>query len=435
MLCPGAGGGCGGLHGRVERTIRGLVTSIDLPSATWDNVSIVEMARRLGTPVYVYSATVIAERYHELTQAFTGYPHRVHYALKANSTLAIARCIRALGGGADVNSGGELEVALRAGFAPADIVFTGVGKSETELDRAVQIGVHTINAESPGELSRIDRLARARGTRARVALRVNPDILAGEHPHISTGQRSHKFGVPLESARELCRRAAALGGLQLVGVHVHVGSQILTLDPIRRAAAAVVQLARELSDDGIRLEHLDLGGGLGISYDGSETVEASAYGRTVVDAVAQTGLSVLLEPGRWIIGPAGVLVASVVDVKRQSSARHFVVLDAGMSELMRPALYGAFHRVAPLAPRGSDTVTCDVVGPICETSDVVASNRIMPLPEVGDLLVVLDAGAYGSAMASNYNRHPIPAEVMIEDGGWRVIRKRQTYDDLVALET
>ena len=326
-------------------------------------------------------------------------------------------------------------MALRAGFDPADVVFTGVGKSEAELDQAVAIGIHAINAESAGELERIDRLARARGTRARVALRVNPDVDSSGHPHISTGRRSHKFGVPLNSARAVCRAAAALDGLQLVGVHVHIGSQILTLDPINWAADAAAQLARELSDDGIQLEHIDLGGGLGISYDGSDVVRVSAYARVLVDAVAPTGLVLLVEPGRWIVGPAGLLVASVVDVKRQSDDRHFVVLDAGMSELMRPALYGAFHRVAPLEPRAGEPVTCDVVGPICETSDVVAMDRAMPLPEVGDLLAVLDVGAYGSVMASNYNRHPLPAEVMIDDGTWRVIRRRQSYADLVAFET
>ena len=412
-----------------------LASSIDLSSGSCDGVSFVDVARRVGTPVYVYSAAVITARYTELVRALTGYPHRVHYALKANSTLAIARLVRTLGGAADANSGGELDVALRAGFDPADLVFTGVGKSEAELDQAVAIGIHAINAESAGELERIDRLARARGTRARVALRVNPDVDSGGHPHISTGRRSHKFGVPLNSARAVCHAAAALDGLQLVGVHVHIGSQILTLDPIKRAADAAARLARELSDDGIQLEHVDLGGGLGISYDGSDAVSASAYARVLVDAVAPTGLALLVEPGRWIVGPAGLLVASVVDVKRQSDDRHFVVLDAGMSELMRPALYGAFHRVAPLEPRAGEPVTCDVVGPICETSDVVAMDRAMPLPEVGDLLAVLDVGAYGSAMASNYNRHPLPAEVMIDDGTWRVIRRRQSYADLVAFET
>ena len=400
----------------------------------FDDVSLVAVARQVGTPVYIYSSSLIRERYTELDQAFGAYPHRVHYALKANSTLAIARLVRTLGGGVDANSGGELEVALRAGFQPQDIVFTGVGKSEAELERAVAVGVHTINAESLGELGRIDRLARDRGSRARVALRVNPDVEAGTHPQISTGQRSHKFGVPLGSARDVCRRASEFDGLRLVGLHVHIGSQLVTLEPIQRAAAAVAVLARQLEDDGITLEHLDLGGGLGISYDGADIAKVSAYADVLIDAVAPTRLSLIVEPGRWIVGPAGVLVASVVDVKQQDTGRYFVVVDAGMSEFLRPALYGAFHRVELLEARSSQPLTCDVVGPICETSDVVAAARTMPLPEVGDLVAVLDAGAYGSAMASNYNRHPLPAEVMIDDRTWRVIRRRQSFDDLVALE-
>ena len=401
----------------------------------WDGVSLVAVARRVGTPVYIYSARVIAERYRAFDEAFNAYPHRVHYALKANSTLAVARLVRRMGGGVDANSGGEIDVALRAGFEPRDIVFTGVGKTEAELEQAIALGVHAINAESSGELERIDRLARARGALVRVALRVNPDVAAGGHPHISTGQRSHKFGVPLRSARDICTRAAMLPGLQFVGLHLHIGSQIVSLDPIRQSATAVAKLAAELRGDGLPLEHLDLGGGLGISYDGSETVSISAYGRAVIEAVEATQLSLIVEPGRWIVGPAGVLVASVVDVKRQDGDGYFVVLDAGMSELLRPALYKAFHRLQLLEPQSGSPVSCDVVGPICETSDVVGTERKLPLPEVGDLIAVLDTGAYGSAMASNYNRHPLPPEVMIEDHTWRLIRRRQSSDDLVALET
>ena len=410
-------------------------SSIGTSLTAFNGVSLGAVAREAGTPVYMYSSSLIKVRYAELDRAFGAYPHRVHYALKANSTLAIARLVRTLGGGVDANSGGELEVALQAGFRPQDIVFTGVGKSEAELARAVAVGVYSINAESLGELERIDRLARTQGARARVALRVNPDVEAGAHPQISTGRRSHKFGVPLGLARDVCRKAAELDSLHLVGLHVHIGSQIVTLEPIQRAAATVAALARELEDDGITLEHLDLGGGLGISYDGTDIATVSAYADVLIDTVASTRLSLVVEPGRWIVGPAGVLVTSVVDVKPQDAGRYFVVVDAGMSEFLRPALYGAFHRVELLEARAGQPVICDIVGPICETSDVVAAARTMPLPEVGDLLAVLDAGAYGSAMASNYNRHPLPAEVMIEDHAWHVIRRRQSFDDLVALET
>ena len=399
-------------------------------------VSLAEIARRVGTPVYVYRAAEIAGRYAAFEAAFGGCPHRVHYALKANSTLAVARLVRSLGGGVDANSGGEIDVALRAGFTPRDIVFTGVGKTAAELARAVELELHAVNAESAGELERIDRLARARGVRTRVALRVNPDVAAGGHPHISTGGRAHKFGVPLAAAREVCDRALACAGLQLVGLHVHIGSQVAARAPIRDALAAVVPLAADLLGDGCPLEHIDVGGGLGISYDGSETLGVDEYARTVIDAVRPTGLAIIAEPGRWIVGPAGVLVASVVDVKPQDEARCFVVLDSGMSELLRPALYGAYHRIEPLEPRSGRPLVCDVVGPICETGDVVGAARSMPRPEVGDLLAIFDTGAYGSAMASNYNRHPLPAEVLIDQrDAWRIVRRRQTSDDLVALET
>jgi len=313
-------------------------------------------------------------------------------------------------------------------------VFTGVGKSAAELEAAVAADLHAINAESAGELERIDRIAQARGVRARVAVRVNPDIDAASHPGISTGGRGHKFGVPIDDARRVCREAAARPGLRLVGVHAHVGSQMTRLDPVRRTASTVAAFAGELRDDGVALEHLDLGGGLGISYDGAPAVDVGDYGRTLLGAVAPTGLRLLVEPGRWIVGPTAVLLTTVVDVKPQSGDRHFVVVDAGMSELMRPALYDAYHRIEPVAPRTGPYATCDVVGPLCETTDVVGLGRRMVLPEVGDLLAVLDAGAYGSAMASNYNRHPLPAEALVDGGDWRLVRRRQTVDDLLACE-
>ena len=408
--------------------------SFDQTTVSCDGISLAAIADQEGTPLYVYSAALIRERYAQINHAFGDYPHRVHYALKANSTLAIARLIQGLGGGVDANSGGEIAVALRAGFKPCDIVFTGVGKTESELERAVALGVHTINAESAGELERIDRLACAHGRRARVSLRVNPNIDAVSHPNISTGRRSHKFGVPLDQALAVCRQVAARDGLQLVGLHLHIGSQMLVVDPIRRAAATAARLAQELLSEGIQLEHLDLGGGLGISYDGSTVLDAGTYARVLLDEVASTKLNLIVEPGRWIVGPAGVLVARVVDVKRQDVDRYFVVLDAGMSEFMRPALYKAFHQIRPLSPGLGGLVTCDIVGPICETSDVMGIGRTMPLPEVGDLLAVLDTGAYGATMASNYNRHPLPAEVVVEEGRWRVVRRRQTVDDLLAQE-
>ena len=396
------------------------------------------IASEVGTPVYVYSAAAIRERVRRFRAALDPWPHAVHYALKANSNLAVVEVVRSAGGLVDANSGGEIEVALRAGFSPGDIVFTGVGKTPAEIDRAVGLGVKAINAESAGELERIAAAARRRGTTAAVALRVNPDVAAESHPHISTGLSRHKFGVAIREARSIAREAARRGGLRFAGLHVHVGSQMLGLGPLRRAAAAAVDLARELAGDGVALEHLDLGGGLGIAYDGAageQPPSVEAYAAALVEAVRPSGLTLIVEPGRAVVGPAGVLLGSVVDVKPRADGVWFVVLDAGMSELMRPALYGAYHRIALVEEREADVVTCDVVGPICESSDVFGVERRLPLPAVGARVAVFDAGAYGAAMASNYNRHPLPAEVLVDGGVWRVVRRRQTIDEQLAGES
>jgi diaminopimelate decarboxylase len=399
-----------------------------------DGVPLEDIARALGTPLYVYSAASIRRAYRALDDAFAAWPHRIHYAFKANSTKAIIRLLHELGSGADANSIGEIELALEAGFAPADIVFTGVGKSPEELERAVPLGLKAINAESAGELERINRIAEARGVQARVALRVNPDIDSLTHPHISTGQRHNKFGVPIEEARDLCRRMAKLPGLRMVGLHAHLGSQIVVLDPLARSAEMLVELAGQLREDGIAIEHLDLGGGLGISYDGVRVPTAAEFAGAILPALGSSGLSLVLEPGRAIVGAAGALVARVVDVKASPGGPRFAVLDAGMTELIRPALYGAFHRIEPVVSRPGPALQYDVVGPVCESSDVFGQERRLPPLEVGDLLAVLDAGAYGSAMASTYNRRPLPAEVLVDEGRWDVIRRRQTIADLVALE-
>ena len=399
-----------------------------------DRVRLAEIAASEGTPLYVYSAGVISERYRAIDDAFASYPHSLHYALKANSTLAIARFVRALGAGADANSGGEIDVALRAGFIPSQIVFTGVGKTTTELAQAIDLGVMTINAESAGEIGRIDALARDRQVRVRVALRVNPDIDAGSHPHISTGLRTNKFGMPIDAVRDICRRFAAASGVEIVGLHIHVGSQITDLEPLRRASQAIVALARELRDEDIAIDHVDLGGGLGVSYDGSPVPTARDYADALLPAMRDSGLKLLLEPGRNIMAPAGVLLSRVIDVKEQPGGRLFVILDAGMTELIRPMLYNAFHRIEHAEPISRPEVVSDIVGPLCESSDTLGRERRLPRPAVGDLMVVRDTGAYGAVMASNYNRRLMPAEVLVEDARWTLIRRRQTLDDLLALE-
>jgi diaminopimelate decarboxylase len=402
---------------------------------TCDGLPVSGIASEVGTPFYLYSAGVVRSRLQALDRAVGGAPHAIHYALKANSTLALLRVIRAAGAGADVNSGGEMDVALRAGFIPSDIIFTGVGKRRDELERAVALGVKAVNVESAGELERLDAIARHQGVRARVALRVNPDIDPETHRHISTGLKHNKFGVPLDAAAGICRTYATRAGLDLAGLHAHIGSQITSVEPLRRAAEVLVELARELRAVGIRIDHLDVGGGLGIAYEGGAEPDVAAYGAAMTAVIAGTDTTLLLEPGRWLVAPAGVLVAGVVDTKPAPEGRRFVVLDAGMTDFIRPALYDAFHRIAMVSPRpGLPDVTCDVVGPVCESSDTFGCDRSLTDPRVGDLVVIFDTGAYGSVMASNYNRRTLPAEVLVDEGAWRVIRRRQTIEEQLACE-
>ena len=400
-----------------------------------DGVPLAEMASAAGTPLYVYSAATLRERYTAIDAAFGDYPHALHYALKANSTLAIARLVRELGGKADANSVWEIELARKAGFEPAAIVFTGVGKSADELECAVSLGLKAINVESAGELARVEAIARRTGVVARVAVRVNPDIDSGSHPHIATGLKINKFGVPLDAARQLLSTIGQRPALKLVAIHVHVGSQITTLEPLRHAASTVARLSAELRAAGVVLEYADLGGGLGISYDQRAVPSVGEYAGALLEEMRATGLPIVVEPGRSIAGPAAVLVARVIDIKARDQSSDFVVIDAGMTELMRPALYGAFHRIEPVAPRDGVERQYEIVGPVCESTDVVGRDRRLPALEVGDLVAIRDTGAYGSAMASNYNRRPLPAEVLVDEGRWRVIRRRQTIDDMLSLET
>jgi diaminopimelate decarboxylase len=400
-----------------------------------DGVALSAIADREGTPLYVYSASEIRSRFRAIDSAFGGYPHVLHYALKANSTFAIAKLLKTLGSAADANSVWEIELARRAGFAVSDIVFTGVGKSSAELECAVPLGLKAINVESAGELARVEAIAERLGRPARVAVRVNPDIDARSHPHISTGLKINKFGVAAETARELFSSISARPFLKLVAIHVHIGSQVTRLAPLRGAAGFVAGLTEELQRNGLPLEYVDVGGGLGISYDGSDIVSPSEYGSALVEEVRPTGLPIVCEPGRSIVGPASVLVARVIDLKPRNALSEFAIIDAGMTELMRPGLYNAFHRIEPLRPRPGAAREYEIVGPVCESSDVVGRDRTLPPLEVGDLVAIRDTGAYGSAMASNYNRRPLPAEVMVDAGQWRVIRRRQTLDDMLSLES
>lgn len=400
-----------------------------------DGVPLATIADAEGTPLYVYSAAEIRRRLETLRTAFGSYPHTLHYALKANSTLAVGRLLQSLGSAADANSIWEIDVARRMGFEPRDIVFTGVGKSPAELEHAVSIDLKAINVESAGELARIEAIAAGAGRRVRVAVRINPDIDAKSHPHISTGLKINKFGVPVDTARELIATLDGRPFLHLVAIHVHIGSQVTTLEPLRGAAMFIAETAIELRRRGIVLEYVDVGGGLGISYDQSAVVDPRDYVKAIVEAVRPTGLPIVLEPGRSIVGPAGVLLARVIDLKPRTAVSQFAVIDAGMTELMRPALYNAYHRIEPVRPGDGPERHYEIVGPVCESSDVVGRDRELPELAVGDLLAIRDAGAYGAAMASNYNRRPLPAEVLVDEGRWEVIRRRQTVDDMLALES
>jgi diaminopimelate decarboxylase len=408
-----------------------------------DGVALEPIAAAEGTPLYVYSAATIATRYRAIDDAFAGYPHAIHYALKANSTLAITRLLRGLGSAADANSGGEIDVALRAGFIPTQIVFTGVGKTMAELAQAIDLGVRSINVESAGEIERVDALSRERQTRTKIAIRINPDVDAKTHPHISTGLKTNKFGIAIDDVPRLCAHARTMAGVEIVGLHAHIGSQITDLDPLTRAARALVTLARELAAAGTRIDHLDLGGGLGVSYDGSRVPTAREYADAILPIVGESGLAIVLEPGRQIIAPAGALLTRVVDVKEAggrglevggTKERLFVVMDAGMTELIRPMLYNAFHRIEPVLWTDALATSIDVVGPLCESSDTLGKDRTVPRPRVGELFAVLDTGAYGSVMASNYNRRLLPPEVLVENGKATLIRRRQTIDELLSLE-
>jgi diaminopimelate decarboxylase len=400
-----------------------------------DGVPLTAIAAAEGTPVYVYSAATLRERYLDIDRAFGGYPHAIHYALKANSTLAVARLLRQLGSAADANSIWEIEVARRAGFQPSDIVFTGVGKSPTELECAVALGVKAINVESAGELTRIEAIATRLGKVARVAVRVNPDIDAKSHPHISTGLKINKFGLPLDLATDLFRSIRTRSSLMLVAVHLHVGSQITSLEPLRHSAAAASELSAQLMADGFPLEYVDVGGGLGIAYDERRPPAINEYIAALVEEVRPTKLPIVVEPGRVVAGPAGALVARVTDLKPRGDAGDFAIIDAGMTELIRPALYNAYHRIEPVTERPASERQYEIVGPVCESSDVVGRDRRLPELEVGDLVAICDAGAYGAVMASNYNRRPLPPEVLVDEGRWRVVRRRQTVDDLLSLES
>ena len=398
-----------------------------------DGVSLEDAAREHGTPLYVYSRAGIEESFRAYERAFAPVRPRICYAVKANGNGALLRLLASLGAGADIVSGGELLAAVRAGFPAERIVFAGVGKTDAEIALGLERGIGEWNAESEDEIARIGAAAAARGTRARVSLRVNPDIDPRSHPYISTGLREAKFGVGIGLAPGILRRARERAGVEVVGVQCHIGSQITDLEPLAAAARALADLSLRLLDEGFPLRTIDLGGGLGVSYDGRGTPDASGLASAILPAVERLPLKLVLEPGRSLVARSGVLLTRVLYVKG-GHGKNFVVVDAGMNDLLRPALYDAYHRVEPVVPRGRPAELVDVVGPVCETSDFLARRRELERPEPGDLLAVRDAGAYGFAMSSNYNLRLRAAEVLVENGRVRLIRRRETFEDLVRTE-
>ena len=387
------------------------------------------LARRYGTPLYVYSANIVRDRYRALRGAFTR-PVLVCYALKANSSRAVASVLAREGAGADIVSGGELGRALRAGFAPRRIVFSGVGKTEEEMAAGLRAGVKAFNVESSEELDALARVAGRLKKTAPVSIRLNPDINARTHPHITTGRAENKFGVETREALALYRRAASDPRLRVTGVQCHIGSQITSLAPYRRAAAAVAGLAAALKKQGIPLDFADLGGGLGISYKDETPLDPRELVRTLEKAFAnQPELELLVEPGRYLVADAGLLLTKVL-YRKQTSKRRFIIVDAAMTDLPRPALYNAWHPVQVVSPRRGKKTMADVVGPVCESGDFLARQRSLPPLQSGDLLAVLKAGAYGFAMSSQYNSRPRAAEVLVDGGKARLARRRETYADL-----
>lgn len=399
-----------------------------------EGVALDHVAEEAGTPVYVYSAAMVRDRYQRLDAALSPLPHRVHYTLKANSNAGILRVLRELGAGVDVVSGGELHRALRAGFAGDDIIFGGVGKTEREIREGLQAGVRLLNAESAAEVRMIDRIAGELGVMAPVGLRVNPEVTVdSSHRYIKTGERGAKFGVPFDELIEVAHLVAELPHVQLVGLDMHIGSQLFRLDPYIDGVERMLGLLAELRAAGIdTISLLDIGGGLGVAYADESTPDLDRFARALASRVVPTGLQLIMEPGRFIVGNAGMLITRVLYRKR-SGGREFLVTDAGMTELLRPSHYDAFHRIDAVHPSGG-RMRADVVGPVCESGDFLALDRDMDEAQPGDLLAVHDVGAYGYVMASNYNTRPRGAEVLVDGDRWAVVTARETYADLVRLE-
>jgi len=394
-----------------------------------ESVDLSEVAAKVGTPFYVYSHATLTRHILSMEEAFNGYPHVTCYALKANSNAAILRILAGGGMGADIVSGGELYRARKAGIPSRKIVYAGVGKTEAEIREALRAGILMFNVESTEELKEIDRVAGSMNKRAPIALRVNPDIDAGTHPYITTGMKKYKFGLPVEEALEGYRLARRLRHTDIVGIHKHIGSQLTEMVPFLEAAERLVNFVGRIRAEGIDIRYLDVGGGLGIRYDQETPPAPAEWLQGLLSVVRQTGCTLVIEPGRSIVGNAGMLVTKVL-YRKGNDLKNFVIVDAGMNDLLRPSLYNAYHRIEPVIRRKRPVIKADIVGPICESGDFLARDREIPAVRRGDLLAVRSAGAYGFSMASNYNSRPRVAEVLVKGDRSYIVRKRETYADL-----
>jgi diaminopimelate decarboxylase len=400
-----------------------------------EEVPLKRIAREVGTPAYVYSLATLRRHFQVFDQAFASVPHIVCFSVKANSNLALLRAFAKQGSGFDIVSGGELFRALKAGGDPKKIVFSGVGKKKDEIEYALDAGILMFNVESDEELTALNEIAASVGKKAPISLRVNPDVDPQTHPYISTGMKKAKFGVDIKKSLDTYKKAVLLENIDVVGVDCHIGSQLTSLTPFVDALAKVREyldrvLAGEMKKEGAQIRYLDLGGGLGINYNDETPPLPDAYAKAIIEGLQGLDVTLILEPGRVIVGNAGVLLTEVQYVK-ETETKKFVIVDAGMNDLIRPALYGSYQAIRPAVESKAETIIADVVGPICESGDFFAKDREIARPKRRDLLAVMSAGAYGFTMASNYNSHPKPPEVLVDGDKYYVVRKRETMDDLI----
>ena len=396
-------------------------------------IPVADIAQKYGTPCFIYSRATLERHYGVYQEALEGCPHLICFAVKANSNLAVINVLARLGAGFDIVSGGELERVIAAGGDASKVIFSGLGKTEAEIERALQLGIYCFNIESGAELDRIDRIAQRLGKKAPISVRVNPDVNTDTHPYISTGQKENKFGISYEQAIDIYRRAAILEGIKILGIDCHIGSQLTSVEPFLDATDRLLTLTDRLANEGILLTHFDVGGGLGVTYGEEEPPHPSELIAMIRSRFANREMTLLIEPGRTISANAGVFVTKVEYLK-QTNHKNFAIIDGAMNDLLRPALYGAWQEIIPVNRRQGDGITYDVVGPVCESSDFLGKERVLCI-EAGDLLAVRSAGAYGFAMSSNYNTRPRSAEIMVDHDKSYLVRPRETITELFAGES